>query len=105
MQAVGFGIERDAIGRVDLLQQLRQPGIACNNIRHPITAIRSRAILRWFWSRADCRSVFPSTRAGEAPISFYAASARGPIHRDDKAIPHVLLPRAADGWRDTSFSP
>lgn len=34
MQAVGFGIERDAIDSVDLLQQLRQPGIGCNNIRH-----------------------------------------------------------------------
>src|SRR5437667_12177847 len=103
MQAVGFGIERDAIGRVDLLQQLRQYGIACNNVRHPITAIRSRAILRSCYSRAECRSVSPSTRAVEAPTSFYAASVPGPIHRDDKAIPRALLPRAADGWRDKSF--
>src|SRR6184192_571155 len=105
MQAVGFGIERDAIGRVDLLQQLRQPGIACNNVRHPITAIRSKAILRSFWSRADCRSVFPSTRVAEVLTWFCAASVPGPIHQDDKAIPHVWLPKAADGWQDTFFFP
>src|SRR5215471_8347323 len=105
MQAVGFGIERNAIGNVDILQQLRQPGIACNNVCHPITAIRSKAILRSFWLRADYRSVFPSTRVAGARTWFCAALVPGPIHQDDKAILHVLLPIAPDGWQDRSFFP
>ena len=33
MQAVCFSIERDAIGSVNLLEQLSQPAIGCNKAR------------------------------------------------------------------------
>src|SRR5438067_11630216 len=105
MQAVGFGIERDAIGRVDLLQQLRQPGIACNNVRHPITAIRSKAILRSFWSRADCRSVFPPTRVAERPTGFCAHPYPGPINQNKKPIPNVWSPKPAKEGKLHAFFP
>src|SRR2546428_14096267 len=63
-------------------------------IRHscfviPVISTHSRAAPRLSSSRADCRSVFPSPREGEALPWFCATSAPVPIHRDDKATLRV----------------